>query len=589
MPFSSNPDHLGGKLGPKLVKLVSDAVVATKLRLLDTEHRARVLSTQTIIDRAGKEVADHHRDIIKEALADRELPDTVREYFERGLSGRHQWQALASFGLYGSGAGSSLSTIISNFLAPGVRFAVAHDPQLTPSNEEMITASVKGAMPYAKTSDLSAGNGWSQDLVDEIAESIRQYPPLAETLELLRRGLVSRAEAELFLTRNGIPVSLHGALLGLERLPLSPADLADMVVRGIKTQAEAATVASESGVNATDFDALVQDTGEPLALQQLLEAFRRGFIDQARLQHGIRQGRTKNEWIDVAERLRFSPMSVADAVNAVVQNHMSAATGNQISELNGLEPGSFDILIQTAGEPLSRTEMEELYNRGLVTEAQVNQALLESRVKNKYVDLAFQLHRKIIPVNYVQRALRYGAITHAEAVRAVMDNGFTEADAEILVTSGSAEKMFTYKNRVVSAIESAYEENTLTRDEAISAIRSMGFDDTEAQFIVKASEYRRNARIQNQAIGLIHGRYVQHRLTRQQTSNDLDSVGIPAPQRDYMLRLWDIEHAAHTRDLTEAQVAAAVKKQLITPQQGFDRLLDMGYSQDDATLLIEGA
>lgn len=589
MRYSNSPDQIGAKLGPRLVKLISETIAATKLKLLDTEHRVRVMSAQTIIDRAGKEVADHHRDLINGILENTELPSDVREYLERTAAGTHQWQALAGIGLGATGVTSSLSTIISNFLAPGVRFAVAKDPQLAPPPEEQAQMTARGVWPSAKLYDLSHGAGYSDDIITALVESNQQFPPLAETLELLRRRQVSADEASSFLTRNGIPKFLHNQLLSMSRLPLSPADLADMVVRGIKTPGEAAAVAAESGVDAADFDALILDTGEPLALEQLLEAYRRGFIDQARLVRGIRQSRIRDEWIDVAEKIRFSPMSVADAVNAVVQNHLSAGAGAAIAEQNGLIPGAFDTLIQTAGEPLSRTEMEQLFNRGLVTEAQVNQALLESRVKNKYVNLAFQLHKRIIPVNYVQRALRYGAISHADAVRAVMDNGFTKGDAEILVTSGSAEKLMTYKNRVVSSIELAYEENTITRDEAVSTIKSMGFEQSEAEFVVKASEFRRNARIQNQAIGLIRGRYTQHRLSRQQTSNDLDSIGVPAPQRDFMLRLWDIEHAAHTRDLTEAQVIRAMKKQTITPDDALKRLLNMGYSEGDAKLLVEDA
>jgi hypothetical protein len=56
-----------------------------------------------------------------------------------------------------------------------------------------------------------------------------------------------------------------------------------------------------------------------------------------------------------------------------------------------------------------------------------------------------------------------------------------------------------------------------------------------------------------------------------------------------MLSLWDIEASAHIRHLTEAQVVKAVHKQLITPDDGAARLVAMGYSADDADLLLKGA
>lgn len=589
MRYSNDPAHIGTKLGPKLAKIISETIVATRVRLLDTEHRARVHSMQTIIDRAGREIADLYKPVWDATLAQQDMPDVVRDHVNKIMSGRHQWQAIAGIALGYSGAANGLSQIVSNALAPAVRATLQASPELLPAVNDIVAMFVKGVITEQDALAGIAGQGINNNLAHSLFTASYGYPDLSTTLELLRRDMILGQDAGVFLSRNGIAPEVQSLLLQLVKVPLSPADLADMVVRDIKTQSEAAKVAAQSGVDAADFDALVLDTGEPLALQQLLEAFRRGFIDQARLERGIRQGRTRNEWIDVAQRLRFSPMSVADAVNSVVQNHQSAAVGNAIAEQNGLEPGAFDILLQTAGEPLSRTEMQELYNRGLVTREQVDQAQRESRLKDKYIPYSFELHRRIMPVNYVQRALRYGVIEHAAAVRAVMDNGFNKDDAEVLVASGAAEKIQTFKNRVVSAVETAYEENTIGDDTAKSMIASLGFNDSEAAFIIQAAAFRRDARIVNQAIGLIHGRYIQHRLSRQQASNDLDSAGVPAPQRDFMLRLWDIEYAAHSRTLTEPQVIRAMKKQTITEADALQRLLDMGYSDVDAGILITDA
>lgn len=589
MRYSNDPAHIGTKLGPKLAKIISETIVATRIKLLDTEHRARVHSMQTIIDRAGKEIADLYRPVWDATLAQQDMPDHVRSHVEKIMSGRHQWQAIAGIAFGSSGAASMISQIVSNYLAPAVRATLQASPELIPPVNDIVNMYVRGAIDRGEALTDIAGQGINNNLAESLFAAAYGYPDLSTTLELVRRNMILPQDAGVFMTHNGIAPEVQATLLQLVKVPLSPADLADMVVRDIKTQSEAAAIAAQSGVDGADFDALVLDTGEPLALQQLLEAYRRGFIDRQRLERGIRQGRTRNEWIDVAEALRFSPMSVADAVNAVVQNHLDAAQGAAIAEQNGLIPGAFAILRETAGEPLSRTEMQELYNRGLVTREQVDQAQRESRLKDKYIPYSFELHRRIMPVNYVQRAERYGVIAHDAAVRAVMDNGFNRDDSEVLVASGAAEKIQTYKNRVVSAVETAYEENTIGDDTAKGMIASLGFTADESAFIIQAAGFRRDARIVNQAIGLIHGRYVQHHLERQEASNDLDSVGVPAAQRDYMFRLWDIERAAHTRDLTESQVIRAMKKQTITQDDALQRLLNMGYSQDDAAILIRDA
>lgn len=589
MRYSNDPSKIGAKLGPRLVHLVSQAVIATKKGLLHTEHQARVLSMQEIIDRAGREIADLYGPIWQKEFAGQDMPDHVREHIDKIMSGRHQWQAIAGIAFGSSGVSSAFSQVLSNYLADSVRAIISKDPLLVPPPETLAALAAKGFMNPQDAFYLAAGQGYSEITMSALIAAAKSYPDVTTTLELLRRNLIMTEDAQLFLDHYGIPLQFQSAMLSLLDNPLSPADLADMVVRGIKDQPEAAKVAAESGVTAADFDALVKDTGEPLALMQLLEAYRRGFIDQARLVHGIKQSRIRDEWVDVAERLRFEPMSVADAVNAVVQNHMDQGTGNRIAEENGLAPGNFDILYETAGEPLSRTEMEDLYNRGLVSEGEVKQALRESRLKNKYIDAAFDLHRRIIPVRSLHEALRNGSITHADAVRVAMEDGYSQHDAEILVATGSANKIQTYKDRIVASIESMYEDNAISQAEATDMVKGLGFDDTEAKFILQAAGFRRSARFVTQATTAVRVRYVSRKIDRPQASNDLDGFGVPASQRDQLLGLWDFEREANVRTLTEAQIIRAMKKQTITPDDALARLEALGYSEGDATILIEDA
>lgn len=589
MRYSNDPSHIGAKLGPKLVSVISETIVATKRKLLDTEHKARVGSMQEIIDRAGREIADLYRPVFEETLAQTDMPDYIRDHMTKIMSGRHQWQSIAGAALGYSGGASALSTIISNYLAPGVRFAVAKDPQLLPSPETLVSLGVKGAMDWADVYNYAHGAGYADFTLNSLKEGSFAWPDVTTTLELLRRNVITQGDAHTYLQRNGIPPQAIGQLLTLKDVVLSPADLADMVVRGIVDEANAARVAAKSGVSSADFHDLTLLTGEPPGLQQMLEGYRRGFIDKATLERGIRQSRYRNEWIPLLEALRFEPISVADAVNAVVQNHLTDAQGEAISQQNGLAPGQFGILRETAGEPLSRTEMSELVNRGQATEADFVQAMRESRVKDKYIPFAFELRRRIIPIFTLQKALKAGAVDHATAITIAMESGYSKRDAEIIVSGGAADKLLSYKNKVVSAIETAFEDNTIPRADAVTLITGMGYEKSEADFILQAAEFRQSARIVAQVSAAVRGRYIQRHISRQQASNDLDAIGIPASQRDFMLGLWDIEREANTRHLTEAQVVKAVHKQLITETDGQARLVAMGYSADDASLLIQGA
>src|SRR5258707_1600793 len=210
------------------------------------------------------------------------------------------------------------------------------------------------------------------------------YPSIADALDLLRRGKISHTQFNLCLERNAVPPQFIGPLGDTREVPL-PADLAALaVLRSVITKAEGEKIAALTGVSKADFAIMIEDTGEPPGLEQLEEAYRRNIIDKARLHRGILQSRIRNEWIDVIDALRFAPMSVADAVNAVVQNHLPASAAAAIAEANGLQPGAVDTLIQSAGSPLSPTELEDPYKPGEIEKATKEQKGPEVRArKNK--------------------------------------------------------------------------------------------------------------------------------------------------------------------------------------------------------------
>lgn len=579
----------GGKIGPRVAMLVTQSMVYTHTKLATLKHRIAMSVFHAISDEISEEldvtlgplIAQMHDSLSEDHPA---YPIVHFLHTQKG-----QLKAIAGTGLQMSGLLGSIATVMNNELAPVVYTFVGANPHLIPQAGDVASMAAIGVVDEGLATSVIGSNGFDNGWAKAYLELARNYPTADVGIDLLRRGQISEENLTLLFQRAGIPVDYWGPMLALRNVPLSVADAALAVLRGNMSSDDGYAVAAENGFTLQQFDILVGNTGEPPGTEQLLEAYRRGFIGRDELERGIKQSRVRNEWIAVLEQLRYSPMSVADAVNAVVQNHMDMTAGERIAEFNGLEPGAFSILYETAGEPLSRTEMEDLYNRGLATEDEVKQALSESRLKNKYIPQAFDLHRKVIPVFTVQRALRYGGIPHSEAVRLVMEDGYSESDATTIVNAGSAERLQSYKDKVVSATQSLYEDNVIAETQALTIIEAMGYSEDEAKFIFQSSEFRRNARIISQAVSVIKSKYLSRHITETEAINYLNAVGVPTPQRDSLMKAWNIEHDAYTRVLTEAQVAKAVKLELLTADEGIKRLVTMGYSLADAELLIGGA
>jgi hypothetical protein len=582
--------HSGGiKLGNRISSIVSTTIIATHQRLIHTKHKLAMLIFSDISDVISEEVHTTLGPILRQLHDDTPAGSSAHPLVKFMATNHGQFQALAGTAAGATGLFSSIAQIVNNELSPSVRGALATNPHLLPDPGTLAELAAHGLAQQGDVMQSIAEQGINTGWGNALIELNKQYPDAGTMLDMVRRGFIGRDTFLEWSLRNGVPVAVSESWVKLVDVPLTPADAALALLRGNISEAEAIAAAAAWGVTEQDFTVLVNNTGEPLGLEQLLEARRRGFINDERLTRGILQSRVRNEWIDVAKAIAFSPMSTADAVQASVQNHITQAQASAIASQNGLEPGSFDTLYQTAGEPLSRTEMEQLYNRGLATREDVLQALRESRLKDKYGEQAFELHTRLIPPTELARAVLYGTMTHEKAVAQAMTYGYSEADAATLVSSAVNQKLETQRMGVVRAVEQLYENNAMTHETATAIIGEMGFEPSEATFIIQAAEFKRQEKVIATAISAVRSKYIAHHINQGAASASLDAIGIPHQQRDFMLSMWRIEHDANVKLLTPSQIIKGGTIGIFTAEQVLERLMNLGYTQVDAQALIDGA
>lgn len=582
--------HSGGvKLGDRIAALVTKAIVATHSKLVHTKHKLAMLIFSDISDIISEEVHRTTGSILRELHSG--LPeDSVAHPLMKFMTEEHgQLQALAGSFASASGILSSVAQVVNNELSPSVRGLLSSNPHLLPDPGTLAELAAAGIADQRDVVNSIAEQGIDAGWANAMVEAQRQYPDTAVMLDLMRRGLIGRDNFLEWSVRNRIPLNIAEQMANLIDVPLSPADAALAVLRGNMSQADGAAVAAKWGLTADTFQRLIDNTGEPPGTEQLLEAHRRGFIDDARLVKGILESRVRDEWVDVIKQLARVPMSTADAVNAVVQNHLTADQGAQIADWNGLEPGMFSVMVETAGSPLSRTEMEQLYNRGQATKDDVLQALRESRLKDKYGEQAFALHERLLDPGQLADAVLWGVLSHQSAVQQVMEWGYSQASAEVIVSSAVNRKMETQRMAVVRSIETLYEDNAISQESAGESIAKMGFDPPEVTLVLQAAEFRRNAKLVNAGLSAIRSKFVGHHINRVAASGLIDQMGIPHQQRDALLQLWQVEHDANVRLLTPSQVIKANSLGFYTDDETLQYLLDLGFDSKAANALIGGA
>jgi hypothetical protein len=199
--------------------------------------------------------------------------------------------------------------------------------------------------------------------------------------------------------------------------PLSPADLADAVVRNYMTLSAASAEAAKSGVDAERFAQMVPLHADAPGPEQLAEALLRGIIhesgagaDAATFDQGIREGRLSDKWAPMMKALSVAVLSAPDAASAVVRNFLSSAEGESVAAKSGVSAETFATLVHLSGDAPGPQQLAEALRRGAIADTGTGadstsfaQGIAEGRLADKWApvikDLALDWPTPVAALN----------------------------------------------------------------------------------------------------------------------------------------------------------------------------------------------
>jgi hypothetical protein len=566
---------------------VSEASALTRARTAGTLSR----EANAVIDRfwrqVDREAQAAMRPLLQPLVEHPETPREVRELLRAASFPTGQWQAMLASSAAGTAVSVGLSDLLSNYLGPSIQAAIRVAPTGLISVGDAAQGVARGLISTGLGRDIGARQGLGANQFDRLVRLARRPVDPGAVIELVRRKRLGRQLAGEYLQEAGLTDQAIGDLLNLAETILSPEQLAEMWNRSIVDTREGREIAARSGMSAGDFDKLTELGGMPLAPQELGEAFRRGFIDQVRFRRGIVQGPLRNEWFDVLERLQLRRMSTVDAADAVNQNFMSETEGRSVARANGLDPDDFSVLLETAGLPPGVSFAQEALNRGKITRAEFRQAFLESRTKNKYVDLFEEMRIRLVPQETMRLMYREGVATRAQTLENLQQQGFSAKDSASLVDLEDRRRITETRQLTRAQIETLYREQILSRADAGSMLEQLGYDRFGIEAILGLADLARVQKFINALVTKIRSAYVKRHIDEVTASGLLDAAGMPVDGRDSLFALWDLERTTIVRDLTPAQITTAWSKGLLTRPVARARLEGVGYSTEDAEILLQ--
>lgn len=370
-------------------------------------------------------------------------------------------------------------------------------------------------------------------------------------------------------------------------VPLTPAEAATAQIKGHIDQAHGATEAAYNGLGVDRYNILTETVGDPPGPQELMEGIRRGFINEEQFAAGIRQGLIRDEWIPFLLQLRYAPPSAAEAIQGAVQNFLDPQVAAGIVAENGIDPGNFLWMYATAGNPPGPMELITLLNRTDITLADAVQGLRESRLKDKWIPSLLQLATKFPGEWQLTQLIAKGGLTPEQGVIVAAAEGYPDFVRQAIVKAAQSTKIAKQKEIAEGMIVTAYKDGAITHDVALFEIVAFGYTEDEARFILEVADAEVQEKLENTAIASVRAGYVKHHIDDTTAQTLLGQIGIPATHAATLMELWALERTIPTRDLTATEMKNLYTGGLWDAPTYQARLEGVGYSTDDAALIVQ--
>ncbi len=433
-------------------------------------------------------------------------------------------------------------------------------------------------LPLLMTALASAMSAMGGVAAEGVVQDFRRRNPKAlfdpqDLRDAFLRGKVTEADARDQLQSVGYSAARAGVLMDLWRDIPPPADLIRMAVR----EAFSPDVVARFGQD-QDFPPRFGELAEQLGIsrefsaaywaahwdlpspQQGFEMFHRGVIDADTLQTLLRA-------LDVMPFWRGKLTDIAYNV-------------------------------------VGRIDTRRLFQSGVWDRARVEKSYLdqgyspvEARAPTEWTVLEFgddaKGSRDLTRAN-IEKAFKQGRLARAEAIFALVELGYTEDEADFLVANIEVDLWNTASDAAEASVREvtqstvlrAYRDRILPRGEAESMLAALGYTADGVELVLSVQDFENANELTTLRTKVVEQSFKRGQIGGDEARAQLAGAGVGIDRADLIVQRWEVQFAEKDRELSQSQLERAMEKGIIDEATYVDRVVALGYSAEDARILL---
>ena len=256
---------------------------------------------------------------------------------------------------------------------------------------------------------------------------------------------------------------------------------------------------------------------------------------------------------------------------------------------------------------LAKSDILRLLKLKIIAEDQAREMLkglgYDDNEANFLISLATyepQIELKELTQTQILKAYRMQIYDRRTAKDKLVEAGWSEEAAEILLEIEDRKKEMEQQERIQkqdreltkSDILRLFKLRIITKEQTKSMLKSIGFDDEEADFLIALQEHSLAADVKELTLSQIMKAYDYEIYDRATAKQKLVEAGWSESDAELLLSLEDKKREdarierMRERDLTPSQIITAVKKNIVDLNTGIQYLSYLGYSDWEINVLL---
>jgi len=183
-------------------------------------------------------------------------------------------------------------------------------------------------------------------------------------------------------------------------------------------------------------------------------------------------------------------------------------------------------------------------------------------------------------------AYREGEIGAEELFQLYKYDGYDDDWARVLTNTTIGMAVSETKGLTRAAIEKAYKQRRLSREEALSMMADLKIQLDIAEFYLDQADYDRADQLLDLRVDAVEKQYKATTITESDAWDQLGALGLGGDEIEALLDVWGASIRISTRMPTKTDLASWVKDGVIEPGQYRDRMLLLNYPAADVDLYL---